>query len=185
MVDTMKDRVIGLPRQIAKPLLSTFQSVPETKMEDVEDYTAPPESSDDESEAPPTAACQDSDSEDGWQRQKDMKSTKFGPGKRSRSPERGAQRSVRAKTTASSSRGNGGRPIIRAPGRAQRAKLSPDGAEGEHFTDELGFLKRSKSNKSKNTFSGKNSQRSSQASAPKSPPPQGLLSGLHFQTRYS
>lgn len=172
-----RQRVIGLPTQGVPPLLSAFRSVPGTKMEDVEDITAPPQSSDDESEAPPTTACQDSDSEDGWQKPKDMKPTNFGRGKRSRSPDPGVLRSVRPRITAPSSRGNGnrGRPLIRAPGRSQRAKMPPGGAEGEHLTNEFGFSRQPKSNKPKATFSRKNSQRSSQTSAPKSPPPQGLL----------
>ncbi|KAK8140461.1 hypothetical protein PG984_000527 [Apiospora sp. TS-2023a] len=161
----MKDRVLGLPTEGVQPLLSTFRSGPKTKMEEIEDVTGPPESSDDESEAPPTAAPQDSDSDDGWQKPKDIKPTKFVRGKRSRSTEPGVHRSVRPRT---------GRPLIRVPKGTVRAKMPSGGTEGEHLTDQIGFTKQIKPNKSKHTFSRKNSQRSSQTSATKSPPPQEL-----------
>ncbi|KAK8032786.1 hypothetical protein PG991_002184 [Apiospora marii] len=150
----MNDRIIGLRREEHRqPLLSTFQSVPKTKVEDEADILAPPQSSDDESEAPPKAAYQSSDSDDGFQKQRDMKPTKFLRGKRDLA-------------------GTGDGNSFERLGAPPRAKMSPGGTEGEHLTNEFGFLRQTNPNKSKATFSRKNSQRSSQTSKPKSPPPQ-------------
>jgi len=182
VVDAIKDRVLRLSTQGVQPLLSTFRSGTKIKMEEIEDVTGPPESSDDEPEAPPLAARQDSDSDDGWQKPKDIKPTKFVRGKRSHSPEPGVHRSVRSRTAVSSSRR---KPFIRVPKGPVHAKRPSGGTEGEHLIDQIGFTKQTKPNKSKHTFSRKNSQRSSQTSATKSPPPQGLLSRLLLQARYS
>ncbi|KAK8048575.1 hypothetical protein PG994_010305 [Apiospora phragmitis] len=178
MVAGMRSRRVGLStrEKNVNPLLSTYQSAPETKMEDVEDITAPPLSTDDESEAPPKAESQGSDSDDGWQSQRDMVKTKFQAGKRSRSPEPGMRRNVRAKTTAPSTRRARGRTLIRPASHPGRVKMTPGETEAKHLTDSIGFPKHSKTNK---TFgNGKTSQRSSQNSAPKSSAPQGLLPKL-------
>ncbi|KAK8042048.1 hypothetical protein PG993_006571 [Apiospora rasikravindrae] len=163
----MKRRGVGLTREVDGPLLSTFQETPETKVEDV-DVTAPPLSSDDESEAAPKVEYQGSDSDESQPRQNEMKKTKFQEKKRSRSSEPGVQRNVRARTATSATRGARGRVNIRVPKLAGRP-TSPGDNEGKHMEDSSGFVKRSRSNK---TF-GKNSQRSSQNSVPNSSAPQG------------
>ncbi|KAK8090075.1 hypothetical protein PG997_005036 [Apiospora hydei] len=173
-------RRVGLTREVEGSLLSTFNGKPEPKVEDaedIEDITAPPLSSDDESEAAPKVKCQGSDSDDSPPRKNEMKKTNFQERKRSRSSEPGVQRNVRARTAASATRGARGRAHIRAPKLAGRPRTSTEKTEGKHFEDQSGFVKNSKPNK---TF-GKSSRRSSQNSAPNSSAPQESSKRAEFQ----
>ncbi|KAK8114001.1 uncharacterized protein PG998_001507 [Apiospora kogelbergensis] len=158
-------RVLGLSSKTSiEPLLSNFKSAAFPKMDDLKDINAPPESSDSESEAPSKAEHQDSGSDEACATQKDYKRTAF-VRKRSRSPERGPQRNVRNKFPKTSNPPSG-KGLIRVPGR-QKPKTPLVVSKADDERGLFGIQPKP----TKNKF-GKQSQRSSQSSAPSSSAPQ-------------
>ncbi|KAK6842692.1 hypothetical protein PG987_003552 [Apiospora arundinis] len=172
----MTGRRVGLSKkESVKHLLSAHKAASTPKMEDV-DVNAPPQASDSEPEAPPKAEYHDSDSEEGWQTQKDIEPTDFSGGKRSRSldavrKEGCGLRSIQLRTA----RMEEGRSKSRAPG---RSKMPPGRTGANHHVDDHGFSKSIKSSKKKY---GGNSQRSSQNSAPRSSAPQESSTKAQFK----
>lgn len=167
-------RVLGLSSKTSiEPLLSNFKSAAFPKMDDLKDINAPPESSDSESEAPSKAEHQDSGSDEACATQKDYKRTAF-VRKRSRSPERGPQRNVRNKFPKTSNPPSG-KGLIRVPGR-QKPKTPLVVSKADDERGLFGIQPKP----TKNKF-GKQSQRSSQSSAPSSSAPQGLSLGMPLQ----